>query len=663
MTRAALRAQAQDDPDAISIHEDDITDTPQENSLQEEDASRPVLKDITDDNHSTTTDEVTELKQSTRVKKPETGKKKGKQAQTDQNALDIEVTEAQAEQSPSNKESGEEQTQVEEQHVEAPETLASAGTPAMSISEPTDTMSTTPEKPVLAISKTPKFDPQMHVPVVEPPSDSDTKDDSFVESIKTRSPVKLSRQPSRDSFVDSIKSRSPARRTSRIEDSVEAMDALEDAIEEISIKLPQIEHLEVESPIKLRQSPPKTLPPSARKTAITAKGVAKTPKSASKSPIKSKPVQLKPAPPRTTSGRVSTVKPVAKGPTITKSTTRPSVVPKATNDTEGPKMMSFSNSPLKQHPNHVKRVTSGPLSTSRPGFLPAKSSKPPTKSTFILPGEAVSAKFKAQREERAKKAEEEKNNANKSTFKARPVPTMTGRPSVAPRENKASLARKSSALTAPGSEDKENTAPKARPSIAASANTRALDVKKVRPEAAAVRANSSVRRTAASTSPPIARKPVASTRLSIPPKPAPKPVTRPSMAPRVASLAVKDSSCIGLTIPKSTTALVSASASRSSEFGGRPNVKLSGKEIYSRGRNQREAEEKEKRELEESKRKARAEAAEKGRVASREWAERQQMKKAGPRIVSEQNIVVGSVVEEDGGLVEDGPGPAVIEDI
>ena len=607
LTRAAIRAQAQDEPDAISIHEDTDADTSKDQITQDEDASRPILKDITEDNYSTTTDEAAELKQSVRGKNSKASKKKGKQTKDEIDQVPA-VTQSVADQATDNNEASDPQPALveTEQQVEALETLAPADSPVPNISETEDMTSQTPEKGIAMTSKTPKFDPILHAPEIQPLA-GEIQDDSFVDSIKTRSPLKLSREPSRDSFVDSIKSRSPARRTSRLEDSVEAMDALEDAIEEFSIKLPQIEHIEIESPVKTRRSPPKSLPPSARKTALDAKVVAMTP--SKQSPTKTRAAQLKQAPPRTTSGRVSTVKPVAKGPTINKSTSRQTTVArKPAPIGVASNTMSFSNSPLKTDASLAKkRMTSGPLSTSKPAFVPAKSAKPPTKSTFILPGEAIAAKMKAQREERARLQEEEKN---KKAFKARPAPSKTGRPSVMPRENKSSLARKSSAQIADGqTENKENVSPKGplkRTSIATAANTRTLDVKKRRPEeSASIRANSSVRRTTSSNSPTTATKrPFPSARTSI----APKPTPRPSFAPRVASL-TKPIKSSPMAEPQLNTA-----------------VKLSGKEVYARTKLGRDKEEKEKREKEEAAKKARAEAAERGRQASREWAEKQKRK-------------------------------------
>lgn len=634
MTRAALRAYAEDE-DAISIHEDKDADAPQTETTEDEGPPRPVLKDITEDNYSTTTDEVSELKQSTRGKKPRTVRKKAKLATEDNNA-DPEVTKEDTEQANAvNNEGSEQRPELEERYMEASETPDAAQLPIPSTSETEATTAETPNKVVAVDSKTPKFDPMLHAPESQSTSAKDEQEDSFVESIKTRSPIKLSREPSHDSFIDSIKSRSPARQISRIEDSVEALDALEDGIEEIAIKMPHIEDIDLESPVKARQTPTKTLPPSARKTALATAITAstpksarlsstktprptrvspmKTPKSVKLSPSKTRATPLKHAPPRTNSGRVSTVKPIAKGPNVNKSTTRPSTLVAKPAATEACKStMSFSNSPPKTRPNLAKkRVTSGPLSTSRPAFVPAKSSKPPTKATFALPGEAIQAKLKAQREERAKQEDEDKD---KKTFKARPAPSRTSRPNVLPRENKASLARKSSALTADGqTENKENVEPKAppkaRPPVAAVSASNPLDVKKRRTEGGgSITANSAARRTIGSAPLTATTKKLSPTAQ---PSIAPRPAPRASFTPRVASLTKSTK-----TTPQSPDAATKPKAP----------AKVSGKEVYARTKLEHEREEKEKREKEEAAKKARAEAAERGRQASREWADKQKRK-------------------------------------
>jgi hypothetical protein len=235
-------------------------------------------------------------------------------------------------------------------------------------------------------------------------------------------------------------------------------------------------------------------------------------------------------------------------------------------------------------PNTVKkRVPSDTLSTSRPGFVPAKSSKPATKSTFTLPGEAYAAKMKAQREEKQRKEEEEA--AAKRKFKARPAPSAGGRPSVLPRENKASQARLSRVFSGT---DKENIEPKVTTSKRPVSMI--IDHKKVRTER-----NSSVRQAASVISSSTSREPKFAANV-----------------PRVASLTSKSA------VPKEELA---------------PNVqkKVSGKEVFGRSRLELKKQEDEKREKEEAARKARAEAAERGRQASREWAEKQKAKLAAQK--------------------------------
>src|SRR5882757_3657930 len=62
MTRAALRAQAQDDPHLIHEDADADAETLQEpvDPSADRDASRPALKDITYENHPTTDDVFTD---------------------------------------------------------------------------------------------------------------------------------------------------------------------------------------------------------------------------------------------------------------------------------------------------------------------------------------------------------------------------------------------------------------------------------------------------------------------------------------------------------------------------------------------------------------------------------------------------------------------------
>ncbi|RMD41167.1 hypothetical protein DV735_g3954, partial [Chaetothyriales sp. CBS 134920] len=568
-TRAALRAQAYEEE--MAIHVD--ADAHKDEQLDDQSPARPVLRDITEANSSPAVDEPTDTStqpdENAKVAKTDTteqGRDESEQepapvqglSQQDQRGLVTENTDN----------AGEEK---EEGSVERPEEQ-------------------TPRRGISSSCKTPKFNPEIHAPgESQDAGDDETREDSFVDSIKSRSPTKLSRESAQpDSFLEDITSRTPLRANSRIEDSVDAIDALEEAIEQVADTLPKLEHLNLESPVKVTKKTPekqalsplhgqtKEATPAVRQTSIDQQRVSKTPASAKKPVLGSASKQIKTnTPVRSQAEPLSTAKP-AKRASIAMAHAAPKIAPQKETRTQ----LSFSNSPLKQQQQtHAKkRATSGPLSTSRPGFVPAKSTKAPTRSNFSLPGEAIAAKIKAQREERAKKEEEEKT---RQSFKARPAPPTTSRPSLAPRENRASQARFSAIRS--GS-NKENVTPRQIPATVSNpAST--ITVNKTRPDAN--KANSSVRRT------------------TLPPKPT-STAPRVSFAPRVASLAAGQK----LTVSKENAA----------------QQKAKGKEVFGRAKMEKEAAEKERREKEEATKKARAEAAERGRQASREWAEKQKRK-------------------------------------
>jgi hypothetical protein len=191
---------------------------------------------------------------------------------------------------------------------------------------------------------------------------------------------------------------------------------------------------------------------------------------------------------------------------------------------------------------------------------PPKSSKAPTVPSFTLPGEAVAAKLKAQREERVKR-EEEEDNTKKTAFKARPVPVHRNGAAIV-RQKAANKTRESLM----NGDTKENVLPT-----------------------------------------------------------------------RTGSIAGKRNSTI---VPRST---FGASATGSSNLSKRNSVlvskaitandvntqRLKGREVFSRDKLEKEQRDKEKHEKEEAAKKARAEAAERSRVLSREWAAKQKQKAMG----------------------------------
>lgn len=472
---------------------------------------------------------------------------------------------------------------------------------------------------------TPKFDPARHEQeVFERRPNQEQKEDSFVGDIATRSPIKVASeidQPKEDSFVEAIISRSPTKTIPRIEDFVAEMDALDDAIEKVSEILPVLEGRDLESPTTTRDaikpgavSSTKTKPAPAM--TLAAKPSSKAPK------VRPSPTTAAPRPIRPSTSRPSTMR--------VKPTARASVLPSQTRavSTQAPSSLgrhgiSFSASPGKAQPNTTQKIrkpsATTTLSTSKPGFVPAKSTKATTTSTFTLPGEVIAAKLKAQREERQKREEEAatreavRKAAPRSTTAIKPRPRLstTVAPAIKPRETKASQARQSliaansdkrtisvtsnkenvSPLKSSGRQMTNNATPNAKEVAikrTSSANIR-TDVGKIETvTTGSVRANSSIRRTG---------------------------VTISTEKCRKDSMLSSPSSGSDVGAKKSTT-------------NNAEPVRQKGKEVFGRDRVQKAELDRVRREKEEAAKKARAEAAERGRAASREWAEKQRKKVA-----------------------------------
>lgn len=445
---------------------------------------------------------------------------------------------------------------------------------AAHISEADNKVAKQPTSASQTFSKPPQFDPDFDM---QQPQDqtapSQTEEDSFVTTIINRSPSKQSSmspgqlQPSveEDSFTEDIHSRSPVKPTSRIEDSVEAMDALEEALEQVIIDLPNIPDDGLESPVKVTHDAPRSRPTVTRPI----------------SAIASQKRKIKPAPviaPKPTSA-ARKVAPKSKPEDLVKQ----------------PPPMSFSNSPVKTAPKpRVSAAVRQSLSTAKPAFVPAKSAKPPTKSTFALPGEAVAAKLKAQREERLKQEAEAEEQKRK--FKARPVPRFS---SATVRETVASKARQSLMLGSNLNNSNENMPPSSRSSRPSTSNSGSKDIKiKKRPSSMIVKSSMDTTK----------QNPTSSS-------------TRTNNNTITANTSAARSSRPLSTIVQPTT---TKSVVTQSDI---VTQRARAKEIFGREHKMKEDMERAKKEKEEAAKKARLEAAERGRAASREWAERQKVKK------------------------------------
>lgn len=358
------------------------------------------------------------------------------------------------------------------------------------------------------------------------------------------------------------------------EDSIEALDNMDEAVEKVNLGIAN-----ANSPEK-KQSP-------------------------KPSDEKGRPKKSKPAPvvrlTKAAAARLSMAQTANKetGNSSTTARPRPSTMLGRTNGVRQSIAPAATNkpSPKPKKETVIPHSKPRPISLSFPTPPPAaRSSKAPTKSSFQLPGEAVAAKLKAAREERMKReaaAATSKANAKaaldekKPAFKARPVPsTLKKTPSV--RHTAASRARES-IMTG-------DAAPKPATAASTTGLKRSNTVPSSRPRP--------------STVPATAAKPSRPAQLTVQKRARPSSVHVPASG-TIAPRQISSSSA------RQSTAPAARSTSATSK----------GKEVYARFSAARNAAENEKREKEDAARKARAAAAERGRAASREWAEKQKVRK------------------------------------
>jgi hypothetical protein len=393
----------------------------------------------------------------------------------------------------------------------------------------------------------------------------------------------------------------PVRRqsTSTSGDAIEAMDNAEEAVEKVNLEISEA------------HSPGKKLSPKPTEKPVAEKG---------------KPKKTKPAPvvrlTKATAARLSMAQAANKdsGNAPALGRPRPSTMLGRTAGVHSSVVPAAANKPSPK----PRKETVIPHSKPRPVLLSfptpppaARSTKAPTKSSFQLPGEAVAAKLKAAREERMKReaaatASKASSKATadekKPAFKARPVPsTLKKTPSV--RHTAASRARE------PGMTGDSALKPTTSSSTTGLKRSNTVGSSRPRP----------------STVPATTTKPSQPPQLTVQKRARPSSVhvsTSATAAPRKSSGATRLSA---VHAPKDDTEAPrkpSSGASRPSIAPAARNISATskGKEVYARFSAARNAAESDKREKEDAARKARAAAAEKGRVASREWAQKQKVK-------------------------------------
>ena len=470
--------------------------------------------------------------------------------------------------------------------------------------------------------------------VKDPDVSSQTDDlgeDSFVDQITSRSPAKPFYGPSdssniaqnplkaaesaqsnypnlpeairhsdQDSFVEHITSRSPA----RIEDSVEALDQMEEveeALNEMAERMTSPEKIrpKKEGPTKqvpahrtAKRPPAETsfqsqslrVKSAPQRTSIIKKATSMTFKPAEfaekSSDTKSAPVR-RPISQLLPKGPATSTKPIARPVSLLapKKPTKPTNPANRPANYELPgeavarKLKEQRERRLAQRDSsidsfHTARTLSGPS---------VKSTKPLTKPAFELPGEAYSRKKREVHEAKVKAQEEEERKRRE--FKARPVRQSTV---SSVRDTVASRGRQSK-IGLEGIEDGNLTVSK-RSSLNIGAHRPSID------KLVSMVANTSALR-------------------------APGPISSTAVLERKPSTKFHGPSMSGLAMQRTVSATeVQIQRQRA-------------KEIYNRDQKLAEDIEREKREREAAAKRSREDAAERGRQASREWAERKRAKK------------------------------------
>ncbi|KAL1797508.1 hypothetical protein ACET3X_004114 [Alternaria dauci] len=454
-------------------------------------------------------------------------------------------------------------------------------------------------------------------------------------------------------------SRSPSKSPMRLEESFEAIDALEEALENVT-SVARFDHAnEVMSPQKAEFPKAATTQIMRSKTPMKAQVPIQAPAAKiSRTPSVAAPKSMKPV--KSSVARASSVRTApgkdgragsetvdylaSKRRPISMSFPTPAPPPKGRAPTKPTFQLSSNDTVAKlkaQREERQKREAEGAVPKVRPVSMPPppKSTKPLTKPAFQLPGERIAEKLKAQREERLKR---EAQVPQQPAPKQRPVSI-----SMAPHA-KSTKAPTKATFELPGSAVAEKLRIKREERL-----KRMEEAEAAKKEAAIKARQAPVRRPVTV---PIRQQPgntiappqpqtqrvssLASKHSSMslsqpgvtiaPPQP-------PQEAQRSSSLASKRSSMSLSQPPSQPRSTSTSSSNRNSIIVPKAVVtpvdaaqqKVKGREVFNRDRMETEARERERREKEEAAKRARAEAAERGRIASREWAERQRKKMMG----------------------------------
>ncbi|KAJ9141960.1 hypothetical protein NKR23_g7511 [Pleurostoma richardsiae] len=428
-------------------------------------------------------------------------------------------------------------------------------------------------------------------PAVKPET-SDVEVTATHDAPIVRQAVRSAADSSDDSYVEIITHRPPVQPLPRIEDSFEALDQFEEQVEAVTAAA-QLHRV---------------FSPDGGKAAAGNTGHATTKSGANKSSSTAKKTMSK-------QGSVRS----SLGPGRTSSVRRTAA---STSSADGEKAMAKA-------PN--KKPVPRPASLAPPKPL-AKATRPPILPTFELPGEAVARKLKEQRQARLSMQPEQMTAAvgapqrSKSvrSSKAPTIPTFELPGEAISRRKREEHAAKLKAQEEAERQRREFKAKPIRASLGPSTLVRETVTSRARTAAKTMGAASQGE---AGSSHTTKRQSIAPGTFSRPslfgtPLPSSGPPSRGRGSelgsPSAAQVSRATSSSTGSTCGKARSAVSAEDAHQQ---------KLRGKEILKRDNILKEEREREKREREMAAKIARQEAAERSRALSREWAEKQRLKK------------------------------------
>jgi len=463
--------------------------------------------------------------------------------------------------------------------------------------------------------------PEATTPSVEITSEPEPK------TLTSEKPCEETTTPATSHTPSRAPSRSHSKSPMRLEESIEAFDALEEALENVGKAIVFDQSADEE------KSPRKaTFPRMAReKMAKKSPLASRVSRESSVAPRQS----LKPAAPRSSIMRSSSVRAPAKERKASvevadylASKRRPISMsfptpPPPSKSTKAPTKATFQlpgeavAAKLKaQKEERLKREAEAGPTKARPISMPPppKSTKVPTRPTFQLPGEAVAAKLKAQKEERLRREAEGEEPAPRQV-------TMPPRPKSTKPPTVANFQLPGEAIAAKLKAQKEERHRREEDAdFAKKASFKARPAPARKPVAATVRQTS----TSKAREGLMSKETTAGVSIAPPPQRASS-INAGKRSSMMLSRTISTSSANSSNrnsmilnpgpVAKSTVTPADAAAQ-----------KVKGKQVFNRDKMEKEAREQERRDKEEAAKKARAEAAERGRIASREWAEKQRKK-------------------------------------